>query len=190
MIDLSSSQAGAIADAILMGGGVAVVEHDDPGAASEFREELELLDETTPVETVEGVASAEQVWNAVERHPRSTVVISGLVKMDDAELVRLDLHRNRMLRTEALVFLLGPTDAVRLRQRAPNMASWVGGHWFRLEQASAESLREERLGSLREERGLSDEKLVDGVETGRIDVDPPVAEWLALLGRGDLISRG
>ena len=45
----------------------------------------------------------------------------------------------------------------------------------------------ERLEALRSHYGLTDEQVLERAQAKTLDWEPQVAEWLVLLGRGDLI---
>ena len=47
----------------------------------------------------------------------------------------------------------------------------------------------ERLESLRQWSGMTDEEVITRAEQGTLPGDPPYAEWLVLLGRGDLLGK-
>ena len=44
-----------------------------------------------------------------------------------------------------------------------------------------------RLASFRDHYGLTDAEMVRAVQAGQWSIDPPIAEWLVLIGRGDLL---
>ena len=73
---------------------------------------------------------------------------------------------------------------------APNVASWIGGSAWELEgpQGLAPAERESRLQALRAWARLTDEDVVHLAEAGNLPQEPEYAEWLILLGRGDLLA--
>lgn len=79
--------------------------------------------------------------------------------------------------------------AEQLENTAPNLASWIAGSIWHLvgTRALSAAETEERLVALRQRTGLSDDEVVGRSEAGRLPPDPEFAEWLTLLGRGDLL---
>jgi len=103
----------------------------------------------------------------------------------------VDLNRTRLQRSSTTVLVLDPTSIERLENTAPNFASWIGGNIWHLEQAQPldGALAEQRLVALRRWSGLDDLEVIRRAEAGALSPDPEYAEWLTLLGRGDLLAK-
>jgi hypothetical protein len=85
--------------------------------------------------------------------------------------------------------LITPKDAVATyATHAPSFWSWVGASVWGHNPRAGVLDREARLQSLREATGRTDAQVVELAEQGQLPADPIYAEWIALLGRGDLIG--
>jgi hypothetical protein len=75
-------------------------------------------------------------------------------------------------------------------EAAPNLASWLGGLVFSRQDPGERlaALRQQRLASLRAWSSKTDEDVIRDAEAGTLPRDPEYAEWLVLLGRGDLLD--
>lgn len=89
-----------------------------------------------------------------------------------------------------LVLVLDEAQARAMGAAAPNLLSVFGAGVERLEaeRTLTPAQREERLAALRSRFSLSDQELIDRWTEGTIAPDPDIAEWLVLLGRGDLLQ--
>jgi hypothetical protein len=76
-----------------------------------------------------------------------------------------------------------------LAAEAPSFWSWVGGQAWSLVPDVGHLDVEARLRSLREGTGLRDTDVIERAEAGTLAPDPVFAEWLVLLGRGDLLGH-
>lgn len=116
------------------------------------------------------------------------VLLTGLEELDDGAIRSLDLQRNRLVGRASFVILATEAVAERLARLAPNLWSLVGPKAFRLDQSIGRMDVDARLASMREATGLDDDEVVRRAEAGGLPADPMYAEWLALLGRGDLLG--
>ena len=117
----------------------------------------------------------------------AVVLVTGLSDLDDADLARIDLLRARMVPGPTVVAIAAEADVGRLRAAMPNLWSVLGGRVFPVERTAAPVA--ERCAALAAELQLDEAALLAGVRSGELALDPPVVEWLALLGRGDLLRR-
>ncbi len=124
------------------------------------------------------------------RNPQHDVVlVKGLDQWDTEEIKALDTNRSGLARAGFVIIFLSLRGLSRLLVHAPNLLSWVGGNIFRPEAdvgEMSESDRTTRLRELSEHYGLTDEQVVEKAESGTLPIDPEFAEWLVLVGRGDL----
>jgi hypothetical protein len=166
---------------------------DQPSVTSSLCAEIERLrgpEETPPV--VVTVGSARALFEAVHAHPRGTLIVAGAAVFSVDDWQSLDANRSRLMRDDTTVLILDEAGAGRLENVAPNLASWVGGRVWRLaDDAAAPVLSpneiDQRLAALRAWAGRGDAEVIQLAETGQLPRDPEYAEWLTLLGRGELL---
>ncbi|MRG94772.1 hypothetical protein [Polyangium spumosum] len=109
---------------------------------------------------------------------------------DERDWKLLDIRRSSLGRDGVMIFVTTPESFAKLMQTAPNLASWLGGFVFSHENEAAhiEEQRSQRLEALRAWAGKGDDEVVRAAEQGTLPRDPEYAEWLVLLGRGDLLD--
>lgn len=152
-----------------------------------FADELSsVLDE--PVERVH-VSSAHELIEAVQARQNSALVIAGLDGLNADEWRRIDVNRSNLARTLPAVLILDETRVPLMVEHAPNLWSWLGGAAWRSlpETGLDDEQRAQRLSALREHFNFDDAELVRLAEAGTLPPEPNIAEWLVLIGRGDLI---
>lgn len=183
----------AIADVVLMG------EHDwtvvlsgDDDDLNELREELTYLSEEEGLGAVGVVSlenSVETLLDQLTQERCDFVVWAGDIgELPETELRRLDRIRNRALDGPRVVLHTTLQGAARVAAFAPNIWSWVGARCFTLASAEARMSIEQRLQSLRVHYDMTDEQMVEAWSSGKLEPESGLAEWLALLGRGDLLG--
>lgn len=100
----------------------------------------------------------------------------------------LDLARSRWTGGPTVVFVLGPAGWHDLCAEAPDLASWMRQKvWLWKPERDAMDV-DSRLGSLRAHFRLTDAAVVTMAVTGKLPAEPAFAEWIALLGRGELLG--
>lgn len=146
-----------------------------------------LLD--APVALVR-VGSAQMLIEHVQANQQSALVIVGLDGFDADEWRRLDVNRSNLMRTLPAVLILDEARVSIMLEHAPNLWSWLGGAAWRAipETGLDDEQRAQRLSALREHFGFDDAELVRRAEAGILEPEPDLAEWLVLIGRGDLIG--
>jgi hypothetical protein len=167
---------------------------DRPSVASSLRAEMEQLrgpEERPPV--VVTIGSVGALFKAVHAHPRGTMIVIGAAVFSVDDWRSLDANRSRLMRNDITVLILDEASAARLENVAPNLASWIGGRVWRLaDDAAAPVLSpgeiEQRLAALRAWAGRRDAEVIQLAEAGQLPGDPEYAEWLTLLGRGELLG--
>jgi len=121
------------------------------------------------------------------------LVVTGFETLSDDEWEHLDLLRSeRLVREQPALLVMTPEAMERLIQLAPNMASFVGGQFLSFHEDAAKLTDEEksaRLDRLRMAMGKTDAQVIEMASTGAHLDEPAYAEWLVLLGRGDLLPR-
>lgn len=138
------------------------------------------------------VETATALFEAVHACPRGAMVVLGAAMFPDEDWRRLDANRTRLVRGDITVLILDEIGAGRLENLAPNLASWVGGRVWRIADDAAEpelsrSEIDQRLATLEAWAGHSGGEVIRLAEAGQLPRDPEYAEWLILLGRGDLL---
>jgi hypothetical protein len=136
--------------------------------------------------------TSDEIAGFVHSHRTGVLLLSGQDAFGPLEWQKLDGFRSLLQRDGASVFILGEAALGELFRHAPNLSSWLGGSVWRLErQDHTLSAREkqERLESLRQWSGMTDEDVITRAEQGTLPGDPPYAEWLVLLGRGELLGK-
>ena len=135
--------------------------------------------------------SVDRLATELHRAKEPVAIVAGLDRLVPSDWVRLDGARPRLARAGAVVLMLSAPAAEQLIRFAPNLLSWLGT--IRALTPSAAPLSpaesEPRLASLRAHFGFSDEELLARADRHDLPADPEIAEWLVLLGRGELLER-
>jgi hypothetical protein len=191
---LAASELGPFAFRVLESDGssawfVLVTEGDVDATARMLSDEISVLDGASA--TIGPVASGADLERVVREQPDGIAIITGVNGFVDSDWHRVDLNRTRLQRAGTTVLVLDPPAIEHLENTAPNLASWIGGSIWRLEKArpldGADT--EQRLVALRQWSGLEDLEVVRRAEAGTLPPDPAYAEWLTLLGRGELLGK-
>ena len=156
-----------------------------------------LLDELRDLDEVPTVSEAPQTPEAlvqgIQAAGPQTVVLADLEGFTESDWQHIDLLRSRLARGGSTILILSHSAASRFFESAPNLSSWLGSTVWRTD-LGADILSpvetEQRLIALRESGGLTDEEVLARAERGELPGDPEFAEWLILLGRGDLVPHG
>jgi hypothetical protein len=164
--------AGAVADAI-----------------EELREELVAFDAGLAIEALRP-GSGERLVLALSG-VTSEVVLVDAASYGDRDWRVLDRRRSALARAGLMVFVTTPGSFGVLMQAAPNLSSWLGGFVFERpsDAAGTDEVREQRLAALRAWAQRSDADVIQAATRGQLPADPEYAEWLVLLGRGDLLDE-
>jgi len=150
--------------------------------------ELHSLDEAITLKTLAPL-HADAVLEALASTTEEILLIDARA-FHAPDWRHLDLRRSSLGRDGVMVFVTTPGSFDELMQSAPNLASWLGGFVFSHEDEAARmaDARDERLKILRNWLGKTDEEVVRAAQDGTLPRDPEFAEWLVLLGRGDLLD--
>jgi hypothetical protein len=158
--------------------------------ADALKEEMLAIGDVAPEHL--HARTADEIREFVPSHPAGVLLLSGQDTFGPPEWQKLDGFRSLLERDGASVFILGEEALGELFRHAPNLSSWLGGSVWHLERQdhtlSAQE-KHERLEALRRRYGMTDEEVITRAEQGTLPGDPPYAEWLVLLGRGDLLGK-
>lgn len=156
--------------------------------------ELELLlteeqDGKGSVHVVEAPPSSAELLERLGRYSEDDVVLlNGIEKFSPHELERLDLLRNRALHGPRVLIATTQDGAARLSANSPNFWSWIGARCMAYDASEGIMNKAARLQSLREHFQLSDADVLELAQKNALPDDVAFAEWLILLGRGDLVG--
>ncbi|HEX8438788.1 hypothetical protein [Archangium sp.] len=168
-----------------------VVSEDQMGqVVGALMEELRAIGDIEPVHIQ--ARTAQSLVEAVRKQKVGVLIISGLNDFSPLDWQHLDEERSVLQRENASIFILDESALGQFFRHAPNLASWLGGAAWRLETRShllSAREREARLSGLRNGYGMTDAEVIARAEQGTLPGDPPYAEWLVLLGRGDLLGK-
>jgi hypothetical protein len=171
---------------------VLIVERHADEVADELQEEISALAApTAPPARRMSVASSRELAREAHDHMLGVLIVTLSPAFTSTDWAHVDINRSQFQRDGATMLVLEEAAAEQLENTAPNVASWIGGSIWRLVSARALSAAEttQRLVVLRQRTGLSDDEVVQRSEAGQLPSDPEFAEWLVLLGRGDLLVR-
>ena len=114
--------------------------------------------------------------------------VTDLRGLSDEALVELDRTRDSRVGSTSQVFLGSAADLSRLARNAPHTWSLVGPDCWTLDPEADRLDVPARLEQLRTLTGWTNEAVLAAAIAGTLPNDPVWAEWLALLGRGDLLG--
>lgn len=157
-------------------------------------------------ELVSGSAVAERVDSPLEFEKSlraascPTWIAFGFERFDGDGWAKLDRDRSRLERAlvnadggcaTVVVLVLDRETYGALQFYAPNLTSWIGGSAFELaaEAPLSSVVRELRLEELRQWADMTDDDVIRRAADKTLPADPYFAEWLVLLGRGDLLGN-
>ena len=152
-------------------------------------EELRSLAETEHrlVETIDA-SPIHTFLRTISPMPADAIVFAVRIEeLTDESLLEFDAVRTQLL-GRTILFCTTELGLKRLALLCPNVYSWIGGQCFVFDGNEGVMNVEERLESLRRHFHLSDAEVIDRARLGTLPTDPAFVEWLALLGRGDLLG--
>lgn len=173
-------------------GGVAglVADTDDlPPLARELAQELEFIADR-PTTLVAASNDINATIAELAKAGDSALILYGFEAVHADVWAALDELRNKLDPRAGLILLMNPGDFEHLQDRAPNLSSWLGGRVWRWSDEGAKLSRgeiQERLATLRAAFGKTDEEVLAAARSGTLPPEPEYAEWVILLGQGDLL---
>jgi len=119
------------------------------------------------------------------------IVVVDARRFSPADWALLDRRRSALAHRGVVIFVTTPSSFSELMRHATNLASWLGDVFaVPHDDATVEARREQRLTALRRWANRSDDEIVDAARAGTLPADPAYAEWLVLLGHGELLGHG
>lgn len=198
MEDLPLAGPAAIADALLLQRGawvlVVVRQSEIMQSLRHIKAELDFQlaeeqDGVGAVHAIEAATSSAELMVALSHYSEDDIVLlTGIERWNQEQLERLDLFRNRALRSPRVLIVTTPSGADRLSAYSPNLLSWLGAHCLQYDSQEGRMDVAERLQSLRDHFEMSDSEVIDLAERGALPSDVAFTEWLILLRRGDLLG--
>jgi hypothetical protein len=186
-------------------GGWSLVVAEEPRietTTEELREELAYLLEDDGVGSARVLAERQSGPALVEELARMGPEDVALLPLPLETIVSvsrsLDYWRGRLVGHPRGVIVTSEASVQVLAAEAPNFWSWVGPRVWNLDPgagrldldlAVGRLDPEARLASLRQGMALSEAEMLRRAEAGTLEPDPVYAEWLVLLGRGDLLAH-
>lgn len=162
--------------------------------AADVTDEIGGLLEGKPplhIEVTEGDSDkAAELADRVAASDAPVRILSGLGRLSAKDWAALNFLRSRLLGDHGLVFLLDRPSLLLLQKQAPDLDNLLTASSWQLDRqghALSEKARQERLEALRTWSGLTDEQVVQKAEQGDLPADPEYAEWLVLMGKGELL---
>lgn len=183
LIDLSPPAETGLCVLIARRSDTTVVEELQRELDVQIGEPLALIDAASlpPLTLIERVRSAES----------RVALISGLESWQDDAFVSLDVNRSQLETGKFLIFKLDSATTARFLDRASNLRSSIGASIFVAALDPSGMSPEEvvnRLRQLSDRYGMAGEGVIERAQGGNLPSDPDFAEWLVLLGRGDLVK--
>lgn len=156
---------------------------------TEVEAELRALDEHVNIRSLVSSPGAARLFHELPSL-LAEVVLIGAESYGEMDWRTVDRRRSALARDGVTVFFTTEPSFAVLMRVAPNLASWLAGLVFSSGNvdAIATERREQRLVSLRAWAGRTDAQVILAAAEGRLSRDPEYAEWLVLLGRGDLLD--
>jgi hypothetical protein len=153
--------------------------------AAELADELKAL---TSGDDVIGLspASAEQLVNDLSA--THEIVIVDAHSYAALEWAQVDRRRSEIEHRGIMVFITTPQSFDALMRSAPNLASWINEVFAHPARSSFAQHSASRLAALRAWADKTDEQVIEAARAGALPRDPEYAEWLVLLGHGDLLD--
>lgn len=151
--------------------------------------EKQMVDLGEPLVVHLVASTPRELQKALQASLEACMLISNAERYSAEEWSWIDQGRSRFLRSGATVMILSLKAVGLLEAWAPNLASLVGAKVWAVGDPSAldDYALEARLRALRAWSGKSDAEVIALAKSGELPLDPPYAEWIALLGRGDLL---
>ena len=153
----------------------------------EIVEEIQAQLGTSPSKIC--VVDCSDLLAQLRENAATITLVSGLDDWPVEQFRFLDINRSRLETRKAILFIVLPTTGTMLLRTAPNLSSYLGPVLeLQPDQVyMSEKEVEDRLVELRQYYERTDREIQAAAESGALEADPDFAEWLVLMGRGDLV---
>lgn len=162
---------------------------DPATSADRLRDEMQLVLDREVV-IIDGTDGPHVLAQAVHNAATHPLIAFGVDRYTEADWRNLDLLRSHLGRGRAKVLLCDTSVLGPMENWAPHFTSFIAGATWLLDSKSemlSDEEREGRLRDLREAYQHSDVEVIAMAEAGKLPQDPDYAEWLVLLGKGQLL---
>jgi hypothetical protein len=170
-----------------------VPERTSETAAARLLSELRSLGKIhVASEVLSHPANARDLQERLAHERKHVAVVIASVQFSSEEWAHLDLLRSRLGRSGPTILILSRDSVEVMAESAPNILSWIGGSIWEADLDSdelSEAKRQGRLSDLRAWSRITDQELIRRAESGELGREPEFVEWLALLGRSDLVDK-
>ena len=139
---------------------------------------------------IDASAGPAQLVRMVRDAGDSPVAIYGVDAYSDADWQHVDLLRSQLVGGGPKILLARLSVLAKMENHAPNLTSFLGGATWQVDLGAdylTEAEQQARLASLRTALGYSDGDVIAMAQEHKLPSEPEFAEWLVLLGRGDLL---
>jgi hypothetical protein len=163
--------------------------HDQAEAAiAALQEELQAFDEDAAISRGSPIGAAALI--AALAVDLAEILLLDTRSFTAPDWAVLDRRRSSIAHRGVLVFVTTQTSFGDLMRQAPNLASWLGGQVFAYpdDEPRLAAHRAQRLAVLRAWASRSDAEILEAARQGTLPPDPEYAEWLVLLGHGELLD--
>jgi hypothetical protein len=162
--------------------------YDPAEQAARLLQEIEAVRGTTGV-SANAAAGPTALVRAVRAAGDKPIVLFGIDRYSQADWRHVDLLRSQLLGGGTKALLSSPAVIARMENWAPNLTSLVSSTWQLDPEADSLSPQEceARLQALRLAWHQTDAQVVAMAENKQLPPEPDYAEWLVLLGRGELL---
>jgi hypothetical protein len=169
---------------------ILIAQKSDRSVVEELERELDVqIGETLAVIDATSLSPAVLVGQVRSAEAR-VVLIAGLESWSAEAFTAIDVNRSQFETGKFLIFKLDSTTVAGFLDRAPNLRSSIGTSIFMAAADPSGMSPEEvanRLRGLSDRYGMAGEDVIGRAQSGTLPPDPDFAEWLVLLGRGDLV---
>lgn len=158
-------------------------------AANEIASEIRALGSRT-VRVITEVHGPRSLVRDVNEFRESILLFTGFSDFRPEHWQNVDLSRSLLSPVGTAAIVVDSDDVQTIARHAPHFFSWFGSDvWELANDAELLSPAEIaiRLDVLRRKHSRTDQEVLDEVTAAKGDVDPELAEWVALLGRADVI---
>ncbi len=166
-----------------------------PAAADQVKVAAQLAMEIESVlgsscERIDAQAGPGELVRLLRAAGENSAVILGVDSYSAANWQHVDLLRSQLVGGGTKVLLTALSVVAKMENYAPNLTSFLGGATWQVDLDAdylSEDARQARLAALRQALGYTDDQVIALAQQRKLPLEPDFAEWLVLLGRGELL---